>query len=123
MNELTDLELGWIVGMIEGEGTFGTRTNRLGSKYATIEASSTDEEVIIRLQSILGGRVNGPYPNGKGCKHYWRWVLAKQAAVFELAEIIMPLLSERRRHRLQQRLQHAASGTRIEGSKNGVQIT
>ncbi len=56
------LELGWLAGILEGEGTFGvfTQAGRARAQVA-IQLSSTDYDVILRAACLFGTNMNGPY--------------------------------------------------------------
>lgn len=102
---MNDFEFGWVVGMIEGEGSFYLN-NPSKNPSIVIGITSTDEDVILRLQEYTGiGRVYGPY-KGKAENHRqtWQWVVAKRADAEALSEAIMPYLGERRKERLLEQL-------------------
>lgn len=100
---MTNFELGWLVGIIEGEGCFTTSTNKQGI-YPRIEVTSTDTFVVQRCFNLAGGHINGPYPQtGRfGNKEVWRWRLSTKAECVTLIELILPHLSERRAERARQ---------------------
>lgn len=56
MSVLSDFELGWLVGILEGEGSFGLHNSQV------IEVNMTDEDTIYKVASIyervLGIAVN-----------------------------------------------------------------
>lgn len=58
-----ETDLAWAAGFIDGEGCFSnTRSKR--TKLPTgvrLTVGQNDPEVLYKLQSILGGIVNGPY--------------------------------------------------------------
>lgn len=62
--------------------------------------SMTDEDIIRRLPSLVGGNVTGPSfrktPSGKDAKPIWIWQLTKSDQVIELASKIIPFLGNRR---------------------------
>ncbi len=99
---MNDLQLGWVAGIIEGEGCFIHQKER---DHLRIQVKMTDEVVINRLQEITNvGRVRPADVKGKLEHHKdkWIWVVTKRDDTLWLAEKIMPLLSQRRRHRLQE---------------------
>ena len=104
---MNDQEVGWVAGIIEGEGTIECRSNpsKAGTKWhPRLEVVSTDEDVVARLHRMVGGHINGPYaPRARvaggdhyGTKAIWRWRLSTDAAVVGLMEQIRPLMGERR---------------------------
>jgi len=65
---LSDFELGWLAGILEGEGCFDLSTNRT----PRVRVSMTDEDIVLRV-SILFTRITGCYhqvfvhtPKGQG---------------------------------------------------------
>lgn len=60
MNELTVFELAWLVGILEGEGSFGFHGG-----YARVSLKMTDEDVVKKagkiFEKILGKKVNVLY--------------------------------------------------------------
>jgi hypothetical protein len=108
MREMTDFEAGWVVGIIEGEGSFSGSAGREGGKrYARVEVVSTDIDVVQRLLSWTGiGYINGPYRHttfqkeAKSVKPQWRWRVGRQEDIRPLFERIAPHLSKRRLEQL-----------------------
>lgn len=97
---LKPFDLGWVVGIIEGEGSFilRLRTNKNGSSYifdASVQLSSTDVETVERLATLVGGRVYGPRIK-QGCKPCWKWCLYRRADVVDFCFSVLPHLSPRR---------------------------
>jgi hypothetical protein len=65
---LTDVEVAWIAGLLEGEGHFAPKA---------IIVNMTDRDVLERLAALTGGRLNGPYTykNRPTSKPYYRvWI-------------------------------------------------
>lgn len=90
----TDGNIGWLAGIIEGEGYINTTT-----KTSRIRVRMTDEDVILKIKDIAGcGYINGPYkrknPNHKPS---WEWTVSKKLQVKEIINIIYPYLCSRRR--------------------------
>ena len=91
MNTLTDYDKGWIVGMLEGEGTFYARGNPDRPIELRVECTSIDLETPDRLYELLGGHVYGPYRRNE-----IKWALYKRAEVLKLITWLRPLLCLRR---------------------------
>lgn len=71
---LADYELGWLVGYLDGEACFQHRIVD-GRPYVRIEVNTTDIDPVIYLHALVGGVINGPYPNisrGKRVKDQWQ---------------------------------------------------
>jgi hypothetical protein len=108
----SDVEVAWVAGLLEGEGSFGFTTGRAGGRrYPRIEMVSTDRDVVVRLAEVLGGRVNGPYHTkhvgfaaSGNVKPQWRWRLNSQVAVIEVLKAIRPFMLSRRGARIDELL-------------------
>lgn len=104
---LNDFNLGWIVGILEGEGCFGAYADsRRPSTFSVkIQMESTDYDVVVRLNSLVPGRVwesNYPsktksFPNAKPS---WRWAISDKSSVKELCIKLYPYMSERRKQQI-----------------------
>ena len=95
---MNSLELGWIAGIIDGEGTLSLRKRRYGSHpYPRIQVGSTDEDIIDRLHATGYGNKQGPYD--RGGKPMYFWDCGKREEVKNVLLAIYPLLSFRRQTR------------------------
>ena len=82
------MELAWLAGLIEGEGTLRLRASRHGHPYPAVQVGMTDEDVIRRALAVSGvGHVTGPYTWGRR-KPLWLWQVNRQA---DAAALIMTL--------------------------------
>lgn len=106
MREITDIELGWLAGILEGEGSFVVVKGKDGYTRFQVVVQMTDEDVINELHRLTGlGTINGPYQR-KGRethKSLWRWQVCYKADIEALCLQILPYMHERRRlqiHRL-----------------------
>lgn len=91
-SDLTDFELGWIVGMIEGEGHIG-----INGHQARITVVSTDKPNLRRIQKSLGCGKIYPRKVRPGWKPSWGWTVYISSDVKAVVEILYPHLSARRR--------------------------
>lgn len=105
---MNDLQLGWLVGIIEGEGCFSytqkyyeTKKGSVKYRYARIKVTSTDEDVIDSLLALTSvGHKYGP-TQPKNSKHKpvsW-WTVTKKEDVLWLINTIEPHLMKRRKER------------------------
>lgn len=103
MTCMSSAQIGWVAGLLEGEGWFGTWTTpRHKKSYARIAVQMTDEDVVRRLHTVTGvGVVGGPYPKGVGKKDTWRWYASAQSDVIELLHILHPLMGTRRQQKIE----------------------
>lgn len=86
----------YLAGLLEGEGCF-TRD----SKAIRLALAMTDYDTVQRAATLLGSRVCGPYDTGHK-PSYRTTVTGKNAVAWMLT--LYPLLSQRRRARIQELL-------------------
>lgn len=90
---MTDHDLGWVAGFLEGEGCF--YLNGSGAhRYCAISATQKQKDPLNRLQSLLGGNI---YQTTRGL---WHWGLTKGIRAEEMMEILRPLMSPRRQEQI-----------------------
>ena len=103
---LSDLDRGWLAGILEGEGTFSATVRHRRSDNQTtvtcrIRIASTDRDVIERVARITGyGRV---YELGRPTvtgKRVFSWDIGKRDQVQAVVDAVFPLLSERRQQQI-----------------------
>lgn len=100
MKKLTypPVRLGWLAGIIEGEGWIGNRNGR-----PTIQVIMTDEDVVRRVHEWSGGlgTVVGPSTPKDQRKPYWSWRITARDDAAAFIATISPYLGARRRARAQ----------------------
>lgn len=95
--QMTQLELGWLAGLLEGEGYFGLIPNRVkGKTYARVGVTMTDEDVIEAVAKLLGSSVLRLKPSGNGRLPQFRTHVQGQRAV-TVMRLLAPYLGLRRR--------------------------
>jgi hypothetical protein len=99
---MTDTELAWLAGWLEGEGTFfchiePARGNRKAYVRLTVRAASVDKEIVDKAQTIAGGRVYGPYKYTENRQPHYQWGISGKSAAAEFMRLIRPHLGTRRR--------------------------
>ena len=108
---LTDIQLGWVCGFLEGEGSFGAyQTNKNSSKkYQRIQAGSTDRENLVRLKTLLGGTIceMKPREGRENNKTMYLWAISAH----EQAKGTMKLLREHMTPRRQLQIDKALAGS------------
>lgn len=67
---ISDFDLGYIIGIIVGEGSF---TGDWRNPCLQIKLHQRDLAVLEFLQNALGGKIYGPYHHGD--RHYSMWIL------------------------------------------------
>lgn len=94
---MTRFDLGWLVGMLEGEGSFVSRKTTRGAWECTIQVASTDYSTIRRLREIVpGGRVHVLKRKRERGKKCWSWRLGVRAKVGAIIVKVFPHLGPRR---------------------------
>ena len=107
MRTLTDFELGWVVGLFEGEGCITYKRNGT----CTLVLSMTDRDVVERLNEIL------PVPGGIRLKHrhephhkqQYSWTTSNPEYFRPILEAMLPHLGERRAAKARGMLEHLDS--------------
>ena len=137
MLDLTESQIAWIAGILEGEGYFGI-DNRSKKRYENsktpptpyIRLAMTDEDVVAKLSTL----VDKPYfiPNRKTVKDKTVYILhiGEREKVLFLLEKILPHMGKRRSERITECISHiqewkswVESGGRVENAKRANQIS
>ena len=122
--QMTPQQLGWVAGIVEGEGSISVNQRRRYSgntyTYPLVCVGMADEDVVRRLQEWTGvGRVTGPHlppvRAAAGHKPQWQWNVNNIATVEALMEALWPLLGERRRVQVSQVRSKVAERTLLRG--------
>lgn len=85
--------IAWAAGFLEGEGSF-IMSRKTGDSL-TVSAPQKDREPLDKLQSIFGGKINGPYKN-LPCLN---WTVHGSAAA-GIMMTVYPFMSLRRRNKI-----------------------
>jgi len=96
---MTNEEIGWLAGLLEGEGCFSTY-----QKLPRISVAMTDRDVIERVAMLLEVNARGPYQRKNGTKP----VFAATAIGYRAERImraILPFMGERRSEKIRSVLQ------------------
>lgn len=92
MNELTDVQVAYLAGIYEGEGSCAITSGRA----IRVEIVMTDQDVIHNIRNITGlGSVKSVAPRAEKHKTAYRWSIGSKDAVLFL-EAIYPWLGQRR---------------------------
>lgn len=98
---LTAVDIAWLAGLFEGEGSFGLEKGR----NPRIQLASTDRDVVEKAACKLGLSVLGPYDNSKRLTPNTKplWVISSGGATAAgLMMSIYPFMGLRRRERIKQ---------------------
>lgn len=97
---LSDFDLGWLVAIVDGEGSLILRLRPSKTRGhhivdMSVQVTSTDEDIVQRLQQLCGGHIYGPRRKGSS-KPCWNWRIHRRADVADLCAHLRPHLSQRR---------------------------
>lgn len=104
MPDVSETEIAWLAGLLEGEGSFGMITSHVAGKayrYPKIVVNMTDRDVIARVAANFGNSVYVmPRPKNRPThKQQWRAQVSGSAAA-EWMRRLYPWLGSRRRARI-----------------------
>ncbi len=92
---LSKFDLGWLAGILEGEGYFGYRYNKhKDTAYldCSITMSSTDEDIIDRLHNMFPGKspyIKMPREGKLHHKPQYTWGVNKRQVVRSICTLIL----------------------------------
>lgn len=81
----------WAAGFIDGEGSLYVGRKTPKQLRRELVANQITPIPLRRLQAMFGGRVNGPYPNGR-VSPIWRWIVVGRRAE-EAVTAMLPYFS------------------------------
>lgn len=96
VRDMTEIELAWLAGWLEGEGSFILQHNH-GMRYPRVSASSTDRDVLEYILAITG--VGTLYDRPKRFEHYkdqWAWMVYRKNDAVDLMTRLAPYMFGRR---------------------------
>ena len=109
--QVTQIEIGWLAGMIDGEGYLGFQAYKTRNNHRSVSVelsiTNTDEQMILRLQNILQRIGVNPYINNSTYKikhkpthkNVWKIVLHRMNKVLKVLEIVNPYLTGQKQER------------------------
>lgn len=86
----------WVAGLLEGEGSFTSKAN----KFPRVTCEMTDEDVIKKLHSLLGGQLYKPTKRQSHWKQSWQWTYVKSHEAAAFMQKIYPYMGERRKKQI-----------------------
>lgn len=106
---LTDFQLGWLAGLLEGEGSFGLQRSKYTTvagedreyRYPLVQLQMTDRDTVERAGALLGCQVMGPYQYEKNRKPFYSLHIPSELAA-RLMGRIQPFMSDRRAARIEE---------------------
>ena len=96
MKNLTEIEKGWIAGIMEGEGSL--KWNEKGSSQGQIrlQLQMTDKDVVEKLANLLETNITEHLPKNPKHKKTWRISIKNWDKVEEIAKTLLPYMGNRR---------------------------
>ena len=89
--KLSDIDLGWVAGFIEGEGYFGW-----AGTTPNIQVAQVQYWPLEKMKELCGGNISFLKRKAIKGEIYYRWYIYGKGAT-ELIKLIYPLLSPRRK--------------------------
>lgn len=94
---MSSAELGWLAGIIEGEGCFPKGSKPCGR----LRVAMTDRDIIERLRVVTGlGVIHDRGRRHAHWKQVWDWTVLRRENMCAIAEALAPLLLQRRREQM-----------------------
>lgn len=119
---MTDIEIAWLAGFLEGEGSFGVS----GKHTIGIWLQTTDGDVIEKAAKLMGSLVHGPYTRpsdiGKNRKPVFTTTLCSSKAA-DVMRLIRPHMGARRGAKIDEILSFFATLAPQAHSQVRVKIT
>lgn len=123
--ELSETEVAWLAGLLEGEGCFTPHKTVFKRSYGRaiyyqvrVSLQMTDRDIIRRVARLLEVNMNGPYDNNRKARGYSTpkslplWSVAVVGAKAEfISRLILPFMGKRRAARIRAGLRLRAKGT------------
>lgn len=109
----------WFSGLFEGEGCIKFR----GLNSVVLSVTSTDLDVLERIQRIFGGGIGQPKFRPLSTKPVWTWNCGRRNDVISIINGILPYMLSRRAKKLEdalQRLENCSVYSRREATMVGV---
>ena len=136
MLNLTETDIAWIAGLLEGEGYFGI-DNRSKDRYEFsntppapfIKVSMVDEDIIQRLSKLLDKSYFSPSRKTVKDKQVYTLHIGEKEKVLFILHKILPYMGVRRAERITECISHlqtwkewVENGGRVENAKRANQI-
>jgi hypothetical protein len=94
---MSPAELGWLAGIIEGEGCFPRSDKPCGR----LRVAMTDRDIIERLHEVTGlGLVHDRGRRDDRHKQVWDWTVLRRENMCAVAQVLAPLFLQRRRQQI-----------------------
>lgn len=109
---LAPVDLGWVAGIIEGEGSISIRFGPKNAHWVVIRVAMTDRDVVERLHRVVGcGRLTSVPARRPRCLTQYQWSLAARSQTEGLMRLLLPLMGTRRAAKMTEALDYLAKWT------------
>jgi formate dehydrogenase maturation protein FdhE len=113
MIDISQVDLGWVAGFLEGEGYFSKAKTSI-----SIQASQVQLEPLQKLQKLLGGSLNRYSQKKQNQNDYYRWGVHGLTAE-AIMKLLFPLMSSKRQKNISEAISWYASLPGTNFKKNG----
>lgn len=98
---LTDIDKGYIAGIIDGEGSICLTKQHSSNqfRYPNIQVSSTTYEILDYLKTKIGGSISKKAESKSNYKQAWKWEIRTNLTIELLEQIIDYLLVPEKKYR------------------------
>ena len=105
--DITEIEIAWVAGLLEGEGCWAINRNTPYKRWIT--TTMTDRDVLEKAQKYTGvGTIQlGEAPGQPHHKQCYRWMVIAKRDREWLTHLVYPHMGKRRQQKIQEFLQPA----------------
>ena len=89
-------DLAWLVGLLEGEGSFGLNPTK-GKHYARISLGMVDRDVVARAAHLMEVRLLGPYGPYSANRQAFYEAHVDGLAAKKMMRTLLPFMGKRRK--------------------------
>lgn len=115
---MTDIDIGWLAGLLEGEGCFSIFTRKTAKwdyKTVAIHCEMTDEDTVRKAHMIAGvgnvierSNMSGR-KDARQRKKTWIWSVQNHQGVLYVCETIYPHMGIRRQQKIKELIEYVKS--------------
>lgn len=110
LSRIAPLDLGWLAGVIEGEGSISLRSGARNSRWVVVRVAMTDRDVIERLRAVTGfGKITTVSPRNPAHLDQYQWAVGSRAECQALLTAIRPQMGVRRSAKIADALTYLAA--------------
>jgi hypothetical protein len=97
-SKMRAIDVAWLAGFFDGEGTIGTYRGGRGGKHLSLFISipNTHKPSLRRCQAVTGCGTVIPQKTKRGYKQQWRWRVTRRMNVLSIAKQMLPHLTTKK---------------------------